>query len=86
VSQKITEIWAWVVEEPDGGEGIPAAFIPELRHLTPLLGSDEARVRSLQVLARSAAAVAGYPLKLVRFTHLEVLERYEPGALGERAT
>lgn len=70
---KITEIWAWIVTEPDGGEGIPA--IGGLGGMMmPLVGADEARIRSLEPAARATAALSGLPVRLVRFTELVEVE------------
>lgn len=72
--KKITEMWAWVVTEADGGEGVPASNRIMPGHFIPLVGADEERVRSMQPHARGIADMMGLPLKLVRFTSLEVVE------------
>jgi AMMECR1 domain-containing protein len=69
--KRITEIWAWVVTHENGDEGIPAASGIMEGIFLPLLGADEARVRSLEQLARAMAKAAGLPLKLMRFTQGE---------------
>lgn len=76
----ITEMFAWVVEEADGGEGIPASSRLVLGHLVPLLGADRERVNSLRAEARYISDLVGRPVKLVRFAGPpEVLEHYAPG-------
>ena len=72
-SKRITEIWAWIVTEDDGGEGVPAKTLPGLG-MVPLLGADEARVRSFEADARFIAAELNCPVKLCRFSNMEVIE------------
>lgn len=68
----ITEMWAWVCTEPDGDEGIPA-FNSAMGRM-PLVGADEARIRSLEPLARSVAHDLGLPVKLLKFSSMEIIE------------
>jgi hypothetical protein len=60
VAKQITELWAWVVTEPGGGEGVPASTRLLPGHYTPLIGADEARIRSYET---EALTIAGLPLK-----------------------
>lgn len=71
--KRVTEIWAWIVTEEDGGEGIPAKHMLG-GGLAPLIGADETRVRSYEHDARLIAAGMKLPVKLCRFTHMEVIE------------
>jgi len=71
--KKITEIWAWIVTEPDGGEGVPAAKTTNGGWM-PLLGADEARVRSYEQDARMIAAQLKTPIKLCKFTNMEIVQ------------
>jgi hypothetical protein len=73
---KIREIWVWVIEHPDGSEGVPASGDVIPGHITPLLGADEARVRSLESHARSIAELTGFRLKLMRFTTAQIVETH----------
>lgn len=68
--RKITEIWAWVVTEADGGEGLPGWLTAS--GWMPLIGADRERIESLRDIA--SAAATGLPLKLMRFTGAEVVE------------
>ncbi len=70
--KKITEMWAWVCTEPDGGEGIPALD----SHMGPLpmVGADAERIQSLRPHAVKAAQQLKLPVKLVRFHQMEVIE------------
>jgi hypothetical protein len=70
----VAELWAWVVTEPDGGEGVPAIRTGE--GWLPAMGGDRARIESLRDLI--VATTAGMPLKLVRFTGAEVVEVVRP--------
>jgi hypothetical protein len=63
----ISEIWAWVSVEADGSEGIPASSRLLRGQMVPLLGADEARIRSLQTEAEAIADFTNTGLKLMRF-------------------
>jgi hypothetical protein len=67
--KKIKELWAWIVTEEDGGEGVPAGILPN-GGMYPLLGADEARVRSFEEEARMIAA----QMKLCRFSNMEIIQ------------
>lgn len=82
--QKITEMYAWVCEEPDGGEGVPAVNLGNGIPM-PLVGADRERVESLRKYALDGVLPMGYPVKLVRFSNMEVLERHEPKTKITRA-
>jgi hypothetical protein len=70
--KKITEMWAWVCTEDDGGEGLPAFEIRGM--VMPLVGADRKRVDSLRPYAESVVNNMGLPMKLVKFTNMEVVE------------
>lgn len=72
MTKKITEIYAWICTEPDGGEGLPAIMVNN--RAMPLIGADKERMASLRPYAEQVAAESGCPLKLVRFDNLTVLE------------
>jgi hypothetical protein len=76
VPQKITELMAWICTEPDGGDGIPAVTIGLT--LMPLVGSDMTRMVALEPYARAVAEVRGMPVRLVRFSQMEVLRELTP--------
>lgn len=67
-------MWAWVVTEADGGEGIPAMTMNIPGNgptFMPMIGADETRIRSLESHARHIAEQSGVPVRLVRFTGME---------------
>lgn len=73
MDQKITEMYAWIVTETDGSEGIPAIFKQGM--MMPLIGADKARVESCRPDALFIAE--DKPLKLVKFHTMEVIEEFE---------
>ena len=72
--KKITAIYAWIVTETDGSEGLPGMTVPGLG-FTPLIGADMERVKSLRPHALAVADLKGLPLKLCMFSKMEELER-----------
>jgi hypothetical protein len=73
MEQKITEMYAWIVTETDGSEGIPA--ISKHGMMFPLIGADKIRIESCRPDALFVAD--NKPLKLVKFSNMEVLEEFE---------
>lgn len=69
---EITAIFAWVVTQPNGGEGI--AGITESGITMPLIGADVDRVRSYRWHALWLRKATGYGVRLVRFSSREDLE------------
>jgi hypothetical protein len=70
--KKITELYAWIATEPDGGEGVCAAATTE--GWLPMIGADMDRMRSLRPAAELAHKVNNAPIRLVRFSTREDLE------------
>jgi hypothetical protein len=70
--QTIDSVYAWVVVEPDGGEGVASAQIGNTHW--PLVGADIDRVKSLRALAEAVRRQTGWPVRLVRFSNREELE------------
>lgn len=68
---KIEALYAWVCVAPDGGEGAVATWLGG--QWFPLIGADRERIESLRGAAQAAKS-AGYPVRLVRFDRLTVLE------------
>lgn len=68
----ITEMFAWVLTEPEGGEGIPAIMFGG--SIMPLIGADRARIESLRQAAVDVRRTSGCPVRLVRFDGRTVLE------------
>lgn len=79
---RIDALFAWIIVDDDGDEALPAALGPGGTWF-PLVGADEARIRSLQPYAADAGRQVGRPVRLVRFDSREELEVLEP---GERRT
>ena len=75
--QKITELFAWVATEPDGSEGVCAheVVIDGRRMIAPLVGADRARIQSYRGFADTIAETTGRPIRLMRFSNAETLER-----------
>jgi hypothetical protein len=65
--QKIVKLYAWVVQEPDGGEGILGVWSPGMPGLTPAIGAGLARVESYRDQAQYMARASGYPVRLKVF-------------------
>jgi hypothetical protein len=66
--QKIERLYAWVATEPDGGEGVCGAYVPELGGLVPLVGADRERIESLRDHAAITRKASGYPVRMVEFS------------------
>jgi hypothetical protein len=73
--KQITELWAWVVTEADGGEGVPAIELDGVA--LPLVGADGERMKLLRPYAEQVAG-RGVPVKLMRFSGAEVVETLGP--------
>jgi hypothetical protein len=69
----IDALYAWVVTEPDGGEGLAAINLPQLGW-TPLIGADVDRMKSLRPYAEGLHRTSGQPMRLVRYSQREDLE------------
>lgn len=67
--QRVTELYAWIATERDGGEGVPAAsmVVDGQLMLVPLIGADLARLESLRPTAVAVANESGCPVRLRRF-------------------
>lgn len=74
--KKIDQMFAFVVEEEDGGEGV-AAWRTSTGWM-PLVGADMQRVESLRHVAQLIADTTGRPIKLVKFSQLETVEQLRP--------
>jgi hypothetical protein len=73
--QAIEALYAWVATEPDGGEGVVGVGADVgLGGVTPLVGADMDRIRSLRPFAEAARQMTGYPVRLVRFGSRDDLE------------
>lgn len=65
----VTELWAWICTEENGGEGVAACEmeIEGVRTMMPLVGADEERIRSLEPYAKIVADRMGRPVTLRHF-------------------
>jgi len=75
-AQKIDALYAWVAQEPDGGEGVCSASMPFLGRETqmPFFGADIDRVKLLRPFAEAVRRATGYPIRLIRFSQRDDLE------------
>lgn len=73
----IDQMYAFVVEEAPGDEGIPA--ICKDGNWYPMVGADWKRVESLRPYAESTARKTGKTVKLLRFTCREEVETITVG-------
>lgn len=74
---EITALFAWVVTQPDGGEGIAGITLDgpgESGVSMPLIGADVDRIQSYRWHAQWLRKATGYPVRLVRFSSREDLE------------
>lgn len=74
---RIEQMFAFVVVDDDGTEGIPAFMGPD-RVAMPLTGADMERVESLRPLAQKIATQLGKPITLVRFENRTEVEVIKP--------
>ena len=79
---KIEKLLAYVIADKDEeDEGVPA-MMARNGMMFPLMGADEERMKSLRAEAQMIANTKGKPVKLLRFTQLEVLDVIEPKTQG----
>ncbi len=74
--KKITAMFAFVVEEADGGEGVPAFTVG--LYWYPLMGADLERIESLRAVAQGLSNTLGKPFKIVKFTGMEQIGEIKP--------
>jgi hypothetical protein len=65
--QRIEKLYAWIAEEPDGGEGVVGGTFPGLGTI-PLIGADKARIESYRTFAEMTQRATGYPVRLKVFS------------------
>lgn len=74
----IKDLWAYVSVDPaDGNEGILSMIAPGpdgMPTYIPFIGADEARMKSLLPEARRLRAISKNPVRLLKFSHREVIE------------
>lgn len=67
----INEMFAFIVTEEEGSEGIPAIQLDD--KWIPLVGADKDRVDSLRIAALRIKNLSGKRIRLVKFTQIEEL-------------
>jgi len=72
----IEELFAFIVLEREGEEGVPAFASGNM--LFPLMGSDWTRVESLRPIAQRIARASGKPVTLCKFSVREDVEVIAP--------
>jgi hypothetical protein len=82
--KKIDAIYCYVLDEEDGGEGIPAVQTPDGAWM-PMVAGDIERLESLKPLAQTFANKLQKPIRLVKFTNKELINEIKP-SLVMRAT
>ena len=74
--QSIDALYAWIVTEPDGCEGVASVgmeLFGQTVHV-PLVGADIDRIKSHRADAELVRKATGFPVRLVRFAMREDLE------------
>jgi hypothetical protein len=73
---KITELWAWVIDDDgmgDGDEGVPGIKLgPGM--VGPAMGSNTETAKKLRAHMETVAKDLGRRIELRRFTNMEVLD------------
>lgn len=67
----MAKLWAWLVTEEGGEEGIVAALFPGIPGATPLVTSHERNVTGLGVIADLHAKATGKPVRLAVFEEVK---------------
>jgi len=73
---RITEMYAFVIIDEDGTEGIPAFQAGDTA--MPMVGADTARVDQLRPIAQHIASQISKPIEVIRFTVRESVEVINP--------
>ena len=79
---RINEMFAFIVVDDDGTEGIPAYHNADTGMIYPLVGADMARAKSLMPLVIDISVSMGRTVTLVKFTNRIELEHIEGGNNG----
>lgn len=75
---RIEEMYAYVVVDDDGTEGVPAFLARDGVTMMPMMGADVARADMLMAVAQRAATELGKTVTLVRFSVREEVRVIEP--------
>jgi hypothetical protein len=66
MSRKVAELWAWVVVDPDGDEGVLRRVVPG--GTQPMIADSRDRLEIFASEARAMANEMGMPLRAALFT------------------
>lgn len=75
---KIDQMYAFVMADEDGDEGIPAFSLPESKLVMPMVGADMKRIEQLKPIAQKMANDLKKPVRICKFTVREEVEVVEP--------
>lgn len=75
--EKITEYYAWIVTETDGTEGVPALFIDNTWYPAATVRLENMQLPRIKTQIKKLREM-GFPVKLVKFHNMEVLEVLVP--------
>jgi hypothetical protein len=75
--KKIEAVYCYIIDEKDGGEGIPAVQTPDGGWM-PLVGADLERLESLKPVAQATANKLQKHMRIVKFTNKEVVAEIHP--------
>ena len=79
---RIEEMFAYVVEDDDGYEGVPAYASAEQGMPIPLMGADMLMAERLRPYAQACADDLGKAVRLVRFSERHEVEAILPRSKG----
>jgi hypothetical protein len=74
---RIDQVFAFIVLDDDGTEGVPAVMAPN-GMLLPLMGADLARIDSLRAIVERDPRLTGKQITLAKFSgreNVEVIQR-----------
>jgi hypothetical protein len=75
---RIDTLYAFIVLDDDGTEGVPAIMAPSsvigMPMMVPLMGADTARIESLREVVMHDPALHGKKVTLAQFTNRKVIE------------
>lgn len=73
------KLYAWIAQEPDGGEGVITSHLPGMVGMMPLVGGERALVESYRPHAAMFARVTGYPVRLKVFSAGVIVDEIKRG-------
>lgn len=80
---KMERLYAFVVEEPNGEEGIMAFMDPAQQRWMPMIGSELSMVEELKEGAKAMAEKLNKTVKLISFTKRQDIEIIHEGERAE---